>query len=115
MTWHNRLEIPARTPTLNVWQRWHWRERNKYKKALTAEVGWLVVSWPKAAVKRYVVITRRYATNQADKDNIAGGCKPLVDALVKGGVLVDDSPRWCEIEYKQEQGNGMVVEVEERP
>ena len=36
-------------------------------------------------------------------ENLAGGFKPVCDALVQLRVLVDDSPRWLVAEYRQER------------
>lgn len=67
--------------------------------------------------KRRVTITRRYAgrCRLLDKDNLVGGCKALVDALVHEGVVHDDKPRWLELHVLQEQGerNETHVLVEE--
>lgn len=34
-------------------------------------------------------------------DNLVGGCKPLVDALVRCGLAWDDAPRWLDVAYRQ--------------
>lgn len=55
----------------------------------------------KALGKRFVKITS-LRTRKLDIDNLIGGCKGLVDALKKHDLIVDDSPKWIEVEYKQE-------------
>lgn len=69
-----------------------------------------------------VVITRYWAKRQRafDHANLVGGAKPLVDAMVRVGLLVDDSPEWFEGYYRQARdpdGRGWTVivieEVEE--
>ena len=110
-----RFELPARTPSLNVWQRWHWRRQHAYSKNLADEVYWMVYrKAPKATLKRRVVITRR-STGKCDADNRCGGAKALLDALVKAKLLVDDSEQWVDVLYKHEMGSGMLVEVFEIP
>ena len=73
-------------------------------------------SKPKKALgKRFVQITS-LRTRKLDKDNLIGGCKGLVDALKKHNLIVDDSPKWIEVEYKQEtEGKNprTVIEVRE--
>ena len=48
--------------------------------------------------RRRVAIVR-YIPSRAwsyDEDNLWGACKPVVDVLVKQGILVDDSQKWLE-------------------
>ena len=40
-----------------------------------------------------------------DKANLIGGAKPLIDTLVKLGVIWDDDPTHFECDYKQEKGD----------
>lgn len=67
--------------------------------------------------RRRVTITRRYSgrCRLLDKDNLVGGCKALVDALVREGVAYDDKKPWLELHVLQEQGerNETHVLVEE--
>jgi Holliday junction resolvase RusA-like endonuclease len=60
-----------------------------------------------------VRIVRRYrsARYELDHDNLVGGCKPLVDALVKVGLIADDRPGLVTVTYEQERGAGCRVEV----
>jgi hypothetical protein len=51
---------------------------------------------------RRVTITR-HGVKLLDYDNLVGGCKPLVDALNRAGLLWDDSPRYCDVTYRQEK------------
>lgn len=73
-------------------------------------------SKPKQAKeKRYVQITS-LRTRKLDMDNLIGGCKGLVDALKKHDLIVDDSPKWIEVEYKQgieSKNPRTVIEVRE--
>lgn len=97
------IEIPYATPSLNRWQRMHFHERRRVKKEMVMIVGLALhgrVGWRTAARKREVKITR-YSARTLDVDNLVGGCKPLVDALVTAGVLVDDSPEWVTVTYAQ--------------
>jgi hypothetical protein len=59
---------------------------------------------------RCVKITRR-GSRTLDHDNLVGGCKPLLDALVKVGLIEDDTPELVTVEYAQERGAGCRVEV----
>lgn len=54
------------------------------------------------AKKRLVVITR-YSAGRMDRINFAGGCKPVVDALVRVGLLYDDTEEWLDDRYVQDK------------
>jgi len=104
-----KIELSEPTPSLNTTQKWHWGKRARYRKGLSHLVQRLVIEqWDARAnreastmsVRRRVVITRR-SSGTLDHDNHVGGCKPLLDALVAVGLLVDDSPEWVEVEYRQ--------------
>lgn len=72
---------------------------------------------PIAKKRRRVTLTRVYCgrQQQRDRDNLAGGMKPCVDAMVVAGLLCDDSDRWVQINYAQERGEhrGLRVLIEE--
>jgi len=97
--------INKATPSLNTWQRMHFRTRHKAKK------WWLEQVWAAkqehsitdAKCKRKVIVTR-YG-KMMDADNLAAGCKPLLDAMVKCELLVDDSPEWLILETQQVEEN----------
>ena len=40
-----------------------------------------------------------------DKDNLYGGIKPLLDALVRLEFIVDDSAKWIDLDVTQEKSN----------
>lgn len=75
-------------------------------------------SWPVAEGKRRITIARLYSgrQKQRDVDNLAGGMKPVVDAMVAEGLLRDDSPEYAEIYYQQrrtaEESAGLWFEIE---
>ena len=72
---------------------------------------------PKAVGKRRVTLTRNYAGRQQlrDRDNLAGGMKACVDALVIEGVIANDDAIGAEIHYAQARTTppGLHVLVEE--
>lgn len=63
---------------------------------------------PEAIVKRRVTLTRVYhgRCRAFDRDNLAGGMKMIVDALVLAGLITDDSPRWAELHFAQRKVSG---------
>lgn len=69
--------------------------------------------------KRRVTLTRVYGPRKRDldRDNLAGGMKCIVDALVRERLLVDDTGKWAEIHYAQRKAgkgapSGVHFEIE---
>ena len=58
--------------------------------------------WP-ARGRRRITLERIYSGRQQerDRDNLVGGMKAVVDALVLQGLLVDDTPAHAELHYGQ--------------
>lgn len=97
-------------------RRWAYkRERDEWRsefRAARVELGMGV-----ALGKRRVTLTRVYGgrQKQRDLDNLSGGMKAVVDAMVLEAVLLDDSPDLAELHYAQHRGElrGLMVLVEE--
>ena len=124
------LELPTAPPSLNQWQRMHWAKRKLIAGGMRDEIGLclvvehrelarveigsnglgVVVLKSRAKGHRRVKITRR-GSRTLDHDNLVGGCKPLVDALVKVGLIENDTPALVTVEYAQERGAGCRVDV----
>lgn len=72
---------------------------------------------PKADTRRRVTLTRIYGGRQQerDRDNLAGGMKPVVDAMVLEQLIQDDSSGSAELHYAQRPGSprGLHVLIEE--
>ena len=100
------INIPLATPSQNVYQRWHWTRRGRFRDELqwTVRVSMLGLRLPEApAPVRAVVRVIRRGPRDLDYGNLVGGAKPLLDALVREHVVHDDSPRWLEEIYLQER------------
>lgn len=61
---------------------------------------------PNAIARRRVTIARVMAHGQRefDRDNFHGGCKVVLDAMVREGLLVDDTAKWAQVFYEQMRG-----------
>ncbi len=103
----------------NAGTRWGQRE---YRDNRTAWIQWFIVHGEKngsrgATVKRRVTLTRLMGWGQRefDRDNLQGGMKICVDAMVRAKLLVDDKPKWLELHHAQERGTipGLRVLLEE--
>jgi hypothetical protein len=90
--------------------------RRRYKK-YRDDYGWLLKSWareiPPPAGRRRVIVTRYYAGRgrRYDKGNLIGGCKPLLDAMVLAGLLIDDCEEDVEDHYGQERADHPGVHI----
>ena len=85
-----KLELPFATPSNNAVMRMHHRERTKQHEACTWQIKALG-RFPR--YERCHVTVTRYGSRLLDFDNMGGGLKFLMDALVKNGILADDSPK----------------------
>lgn len=114
MTW--TLRFP-RTPSLNAVISWktsgrHWKYGKLKEDLLELATAQKTVLWaPDAAERRHVVITR-HSPRELDPDGLVGGCKALLDALVRSGWLVDDKRQWAEVTYRQERSPEDLTVVE---
>lgn len=96
------FEIPEATPTLNVWQRMHFRAKRRlmerYRMLILETLG---RHRPRQPIERCVVRIERYSPKLPDWDNLYGGLKPVGDVLVVQsernplglGLILDDSPK----------------------
>ena len=115
------LAIPIPVPSQNVLRR-RYRNRHAYA-ALRSKFGLAVLfakrhaNVPEATGKRRMRVVRLVGPRgrMYDYGNLVGGCKPLVDELVKAGLLVDDSPQHVVEEYDQERApeHGVRIELQD--
>jgi hypothetical protein len=86
------LQVPFVPPSLNEWKNWHWGKQGRYKKDLYQAVRMLAlaVKLPKYE-QATVQIVYYHATNRRRDPADNWAPKFLMDALVRGGILVDDS------------------------
>lgn len=100
--------------------RMHWAGRKRLASKLelmllaALSAGQIQVERPKGKVR--VTYVRSYRANAMDEDNLAASLKPVLDALVRIGVLVDDSPERLEIACLQrkrgDQGQHFQLRIE---
>jgi hypothetical protein len=73
----------------------------------------------KAAGPRRVFFERFYhgaGTRDRDRGNLIGGMKPILDAITREGLIVDDTPRWCADFYSQQRDelrSGLLITLED--
>lgn len=105
-----RWFVPKSTPTLNDRivncgsSRWRYaQERDEWATWFLAARTNLQI--PKATGARRLLVLRAFSGRERLRDyvNLVGGCKAVIDALVLQDLLVDDSPKWLEDDYRQER------------
>lgn len=95
----SHLEVPGQ----NKRERWHWaRQRREVQAWAACFKSSLVGSRLLARGRRRVKITSYRKQRFHDEANLVGGCKGLIDGLVRSGLLVDDSSQWASFAYHQE-------------
>lgn len=95
-----RIVLPEATPSLNQLLRMHWAKRRRMAKGAALAIRMQTLAAPVASEKRRVRI-ERHGKKTLDEDNAYGGCKLVIDCLKDLDLLVDDSPRWLELEVTQ--------------
>lgn len=91
------------------------RRRLGYQLLLVSQRNLLGI--PVARGRRRVVITRLYSKHgrERDRGNLIGGCKMLLDAMTRAGLIVDDREQYVEDHYHQRRAPapGTLVLIEE--
>ena len=97
------VNLPIVTPSGNQTIRQHWVARAEHKSAM----GWMLRSAlngipkvPPATGKRRLTI-ERHGRKSLDMDNMAAGCKSLIDAIKELRLITDDNPAECELVFCQ--------------
>lgn len=103
-----KLELPFVTPSNNELLRKyrHWAVKRKLKTYYMDEIMVYILEHRltdiQAEGKRECEIMS-YRKRLLDKDNLYGGTKPLIDSLVKFGLLLDDNPDMCDLKVGQKK------------
>ena len=110
------LQVPEATPSLNAFsnpsgRRWkylrlrrHWKVAIKDALLEARAATRTPLAWPRPPKEFVLVQVTRYAPahHWLDADNLAGGMKPLLDALKAHEVIADDAPTAIDLVPRQE-------------
>lgn len=98
--------IPELTPTNNKLIRYHWTIRRDLRRdffyLMKLYSNHLDIPHAQPMEKRAVRI-KSYRLQLADKDNLTGGMKMLLDALTDALYIFDDGPKFLDLDITQEQ------------
>lgn len=88
-------------PTLNALLRMHRMERHGVMTRIRDATILAVRSAGVPALGRARIALTRYASGNRtpDDDNLRGGCKPVIDGIVRAGVIDDDGPAYVRVTY----------------
>lgn len=85
--------LPTRgTNGSNGLLRMHWAKRKRYSDSIELAVRAASGSPPTIVGKVMLVYTRAHRGRPMDEDNLAASAKPVLDALRRFNVIVDDRP-----------------------
>jgi hypothetical protein len=101
------LKMPRRLESPNTWNGRHWSVKHQISQEWEAHLVW--ASWTQAGdyrrmaldapKRRRVTVERQVPSGRnfiRDDDNLVFSTKPLRDALVRQGLIHDDSRKWLE-------------------
>lgn len=108
-----RIKIPKKVESLNKLLKMHWAQRKRHNGDWQA---WVKIKTPKSKPKWTGLVgvgIRSLRARLLDKDNLFGGCKPVVDALKKNGLIRDDTPKdidlYCTQKAVKKEDRGTVI------
>lgn len=113
------FDIEMNMPSANTVKRhlWGGRDRTWYSR-FKKDLAWMLklkAQWvPRATGPRKVTVTRLIdkSGKRYDQDNLVGGCKMLLDAMVQQGLLRGDAEKDVTVEYRQEKRSGGGTRIE---
>ena len=117
------LELPDRLRSQNAFKDWRTRHRDRQHWQYAVLVNLLAQGHRSVVplqVKQRITITRHLGPRERlydDGGGIGGSMKQIVDAVKRLGWMHDDSPRWCEQVFAQDDTRrdrpGVTITLEE--
>lgn len=86
------FEVLTMPLTLNQVMGKHWRSRHSNFEKIKGEIKFSLdrLKRPLSPIKKASIVIKRYSQGTLDRDNAYFTAKPILDALVREGVLEDD-------------------------
>ena len=97
------ITLPIKVESRNKLDKQHWAVKRKSKQyyALFIRNQMRLKQIKVAEKKKYKLVILSYRKKKLDFDNLVGGCKQLIDALVDEGFIFDDSPDYIDLNVAQ--------------
>ncbi len=85
----------------------HWSEKRAWNKEFALQVHWSLKALhvPHSSRIRATLINR--TCYPMDRDNLYSSAKPLMDAVVRAGIIPDDKEQFLDLLCKNEKANGL--------
>ena len=100
-----KLELPMKILSRNVLDRQHWAVKRKEKQhwclLVRNQMRLNKVRFTEEKEKHSIEIIS-YRSRKLDYDNLVGGCKYLIDALIDEKMIYDDAPDYLDIKISQQ-------------
>lgn len=116
MIYRIEIELPG-LPKMANGSHGHWttryREANRWKAAVIAAIG---SRRPEKPFEKVRCVFTRFSCVEPDDDGLTHGFKPIRDALVRAGIVIDDKRSNMESSYRWERaprGRGKISVVVE--
>jgi Holliday junction resolvase RusA-like endonuclease len=96
--------IPITIKSRNVLDKLHWAKKSMLKKEyalLIRNQMRLNAIYEIATDRKYTVEIVSYRKKLLDWDNLVGGCKQLIDAMIDENFIWDDSPKYVDLKIRQ--------------
>lgn len=85
----------------NAIDKLHWSTRAKHRKEWEEAIWAECNGRPPKTTRKIQLIITSIRSRLLDKDNLWGGCKQLIDSMVRLGIIKDDSENWLDLEIRQ--------------
>jgi hypothetical protein len=93
MSYTFEFEIPELPKPINRQMSMHWTAKGEYVRSWHAQVAAHIgKNKPAAPLKKARLTLIRFSSTEPDFDGLVSSFKPVLDGLIKCGVLEDDKP-----------------------
>lgn len=101
------IELPLKVESRNVLDRQHWAVKRKSKGiwGLFIRNQMKLRGIEKAKCKKYKICILSYRKKKLDPDNLVGGVKSLLDAMIEEEFIFDDSSEYIDLHVEQHISN----------
>ena len=108
--------LPIIIKSRNVLDRQHWAKKSMLKKeyALLIRNQMRLNKHTFAEQQKYEITIKSNRKKLLDYDNLVGGCKHLIDALIEEKFIFDDSPEYIFMKFEQRANRGNTTEIYRR-
>ena len=98
------LELRKKIKSNNILLRSHWNikriDKKEFSLLIRSQMRLKIIEFIEPR-KKCSILVISYRKRLLDYDNLVGGCKQLVDAMIEECLIHDDSPDFLDIKYEQ--------------